>query len=460
MPAKGSPDQYLKRIKDKWYVSITVPRTLQHIHSTHIRQSLRTGDRVEANKRKYPVVAQIKAKLAWDKANLLSDGTLPQMRKHPEAVEYRDAIVEAEASGNHEVSAIIRSKVADKAQHIEDLHGEAVAQDFVDRATATGGTLNELAEKWLAESDCTTGTKDGYSRSVREFLEFNRKSDVLPAAVKLAHAIAFIDGVGGLKARELDSKTIGKKLGALRLFWQWMESKMHIPEGTRNPWANHKISAKKHKGKTPEKRAFSDAEMLAILNANDRVRTWPQAKHLPDLSVLGLYSGARIEELCSMARCDVQKIGSAYVMRTAKAKTRAGRRDFAFTAAAPCEILDRRMAKNDDGGMLFPELKRGGLDEKFSQSSSKRFTEYRRACGVTDGADFHSFRRVLITVLTKAGTLDGRIARFVGHKVNNMAGDVYYSKLPDPDTAIETARKIVYPIEIEAAALASAKRAG
>ena len=77
------------------------------------------------------------------------------------------------------------------------------------------------------------------------------------------------------------------------------------------------------------------------------------------------------------------------------------------THPAPLAVIKRRSAaKTASGnpvGRLFHELSEGGYDDKFSAAVSKAFGRYRRARGVPDGTDNHSFGRTVVTLLEAAG---------------------------------------------------------
>jgi integrase len=68
-------------------------------------------------------------------------------------------------------------------------------------------------------------------------------------------------------------------------------------------------------------------------------------------------------------------------------------------------------------GQLFPALKPGGPDGKLNWYLSKRFTEYRRQCGI-DGPHvaFHSFRKNAAQALKDARTTPADIAELIGHE--------------------------------------------
>jgi integrase len=122
-------------------------------------------------------------------------------------------------------------------------------------------------------------------------------------------------------------------------------------------------------------------------------------------------------------------------------------------------ILKRRLKGLKPGALVFSELSPGGLDKKLSSSPSKAYGRYRRACGVPDGTDFHSYRRNVATILEAAGVGQVPIARFVGQKVGTMAGDTY-SAGGSKANSIETSKKVRYGAKIEAAAEALASAGG
>lgn len=196
---------------------------------------------------------------------------------------------------------------------------------------------------------------------------------------------------------------------------------------------------------------------MRLLNGNDVVKRWPTYKYLPDLIVLGLFTGAREEELCSLTVAQVEASRGHYVFKIKDAKTKAGIRYVAVTHPAPVAVLKRRMKGRSEDSQVFPELAPGGLDDKLSSSAVKAYGRYRRTCGVPDGTDFHSFRRSVVTVLEHAGVGQVSIARFVGHKVGTLAADTY-SDGGTKNLALEVASKIRYSPEVEKAALTLADR--
>jgi integrase len=92
---------------------------------------------------------------------------------------------------------------------------------------------------------------------------------------------------------------------------------------------------------------------------------------------------------------------------------------------------------------LFPELERGGPDQRFGYAFSKDFTEYRRAIGAYEpGRDFHALRHSVSTALFNAGVDTSVVSAILGHAQVGVSAGVYLSgyklaKLAEAITALD-----------------------
>jgi integrase len=90
-------------------------------------------------------------------------------------------------------------------------------------------------------------------------------------------------------------------------------------------------------------------------------------------------------------------------------------------------ILERRCKSKAGDAPVFPECEPRGKDKRPSKGLSQPFTRYRRAVGVADGADFHSFRRCFATALKNEAANGNSAANEVvagalmGHKAESPA---------------------------------------
>jgi integrase len=440
---RGNPDQYLQKVGGTYYARVRVPRTLEkYVGQTHLRRSLETGDRAEANRRKHAVVGKLKTEL--EKLRKTPEKTKERGISFSDAKEWREGFKELEAAGDHHNLEEMTLLATDKAAEVEKLYGFEKAKKWYRSATVTTETLSELMTKYLENSDYKESTKHGHKKALEDVLGYLKDPEAHPQDITRKAAIKYIDE--DLTQRRLAHNTIRDRLVSLGGFWKWMASRGAVPEDT-NPWSNHKLSKTKNKGTRPPKRAYTDDELLALLKGTEETKKWPTYSYLPDLIVLGMFTGCREEELCCLQVKDIEKGKDHFIINVTDAKTKAGIRPVAVTHPAPMAVLKRRMAAK--GERLFAELKPGGLDDKYSASAVKAYGRYRRACGVPDGTDYHSFRRNVITVLERAKVGQVEIARYVGHNVGTLAADTY-SGGADVERSLEVSRHILYDHKVEA----------
>lgn len=451
-------DTYLHQPKGPgttYYARVTVPRTLvKLIGQTHIRRTLKTASKGEANLRKHAVVGQIKAEL-------------DALRKTGDAREAKPGYSFAEAKAfrleleklraeDVEQAADVELVAVTQAESIERLYGTAVAQRWFRTATSDAETLSELMDRWLGGRDFKESTKMGHRKALNEVLDFVKNKDAYPSDITHEQVLRYIDD--DLMQRGLAAHTIRDRLVSLGGFWEWMGTRKAVPRGS-NPWKGHHVSKKQHLGSRPPKRqgGFLDDELVRLLDGNERVSSWDTYAYLPDLIVLGMFTGARLETLAAMTGDRVEKHPEGYVLRIENDKTAAGTRPVGITHPAPLSVIKRRQAAAGKG-LLFGELRQGGADDKWSAAASKAFGRYRRACEVPDGTDFHSFRRCVTRVLEQAGLMQSEIARFVGHKVGTLAADTYAGPR-QAAWALEVSKKVRYGAAVEERALVASERA-
>jgi site-specific recombinase XerD len=149
----------------------------------------------------------------------------------------------------------------------------------------------------------------GHRKALSEVLAFIGNEHATPSDITRKVALSYIDTT--LTQRGLAHTTLRDKLVSLGGFWAWMASREAVATGV-NPWTGHKLSRQRNKGTRPAKRSYTDAELLKLLAGNDKVKGWPTYSYLPDLMVLGLFTGAREEEICSLTANAVE--GKSWTM--------------------------------------------------------------------------------------------------------------------------------------------------
>ena len=150
---------------------------------------------------------------------------------------------------------------------------------------------------------------------------------------------------------------------------------------------------------------------------------------------LGAFTGARIEELCSLTVKDVAD--GAFIIRDAK--TDAGDR---FVPVHP-ELLPlvATMTKAAVGGFLVPSTAKGKYGIR-SDPLSKRFGTLKVQEGFDASRSFHSIRKTVATQLEQAKVPEGVAADILGHEKKTMTYGLYSggSSLADKLEAISRVR--------------------
>lgn len=151
------------------------------------------------------------------------------------------------------------------------------------------------------------------------------------------------------------------------------------------------------------------------------------------IPLIGLFSGARLEEIAKLRAADVRQTAGTWVFDITA--NEAGRvKEAASNRTVPIHselvalgLIDHAEAiRKAGGGALWPELSRGGLDGKFSHNLTKWFTRYLDEMGIrAEGLSFHSFRHSVGSALHAAGVSESTAADILGHEHKSMSFRVY-----------------------------------
>ena len=401
-----SKTQYLQQLGKSWYLRVKVPAGLQgKVRNTHVRRALHTRDLDEANRRKWPALAHVRA--YFDE---LEQGTATHPSLLLQCVPAHPKLSESKPNP--------------------------------DLGLRPNDGLDALSEQWATTSTVRTvqfQRKQAY-KELRAYLG----SDSAPVAVTDALAAMYVDE-RLLKSGDSPS-TRRRKLSALAAFWEWMGSRRYVPKGA-NPWKGYRLSNNDSDRTKPKKRPYTMSELTTLFSGNP---TYPA---LREVMALGLYTGARIDEICSLTQDDIRIEQNLAFVRIPKSKTNAGARTLAVAHPIPLNILKARHRKISPAStQLFHELRGGGYDKKLSWHVGQAFRYYRNGRGLTGATDFHSLRRTFITQLENLGVDQVRIARYVGHSLPTLAFQVYSGGATEA-TQKSTGKTITYPHQVEKAVL-------
>jgi integrase len=289
---------------------------------------------------------------------------------------------------------------------IDTKSDRAAAKAFYDIASGQVVTLDDYVDGWVASiSHLKDRTINQMQRDVVSFLK--EETSHIPTRETIAAWIR--------ASKPSGVKSIKRKLGSLGSFWEYL-----LVEGVvtdLSPFQGHKLPRDVSKTK-PIRRAFGNDECLALMakaaSGKDTV--------LADLITLGLYTGARIEELCRLRVDDIITEDNYRALRIAKSKTQAGTRTVPLHPAITV-LVDRLAADSKDGYLVFSKSK-NQYDER-STGLSRRFGRLKSSLGYGSELVFHSLRKTVTTKLEQAGVSEGIAADIVGHEKQTITYGLY-----------------------------------
>jgi integrase len=301
----------------------------------------------------------------------------------------------------------------------------------------TGETLFAVADKWAKEKSPSMKMVEITRKTVSDFYQIVGTIPV--AAIRRSHVLTFKDN---LVEKQEHPATANSRLARLRLLFGYALANGLIEA---NPASSVRI-AKRQLAK--ESRMPYDADALAAVfsspvYANDLRPKAGGGEAAYWLPLLGLYTGARLNELGQLRPCDVVEeryIGddnqelSAWVIRIVedeegglRLKTPSSRRRVPVHAELISLGFLRYVedAKAKSRAKLFPLLKPDRFDT-VTANWSKWYGRYlRKTCGVKDKRIvFHSFRHTFKDNARRCQIPDNVHNEITGHDSGNVA-DTY-----------------------------------
>lgn len=217
----------------------------------------------------------------------------------------------------------------------------------------------------------------------------------------------------------------------------------------RQPWRALSIEAKA----TTQRRPWKDDELTRLfstpLHSNYEL---PKSKQAGKdaaywVPLLGLYTGARLGELCQLRALDVQQVEGIHVLTLTDEgegqtiKTDAGHRSVPIhSELIRLGFLDYvEQIRKSNAASLWPEM--SIREGKPSDYFSRWFLRFRHSVGLTeDYPDFHCFRHTIRPQMRRARISESTMDKITGHETLGSVGTVVYDhwQLEELQQAIET----------------------
>jgi integrase len=253
--------------------------------------------------------------------------------------------------------------------------------------------------------------------------------------VKRVHGQKWVETL----AKEWTTKTINRKLSALRNYWNYLQAHELVPDD-QQPFSRLRIP----KIDGIETKEFSKQELVDIWNW---VKSGKRAKAanymiLADAIQIAAFTGARLESIFQMNIKD-QVIVEDIVCFRFYDKTEAGKRIVPIhSAIAP---LIKRLVKNpQSGGFLLPSTASNKYDERGSPAG-KRFGYVKTNLKFNESYRFHSIRKTVATILERAECPEGVAADILGHDKPTQTFGLYSGGASEKQKKDWLEKALIYP---------------
>lgn len=307
--------------------------------------------------------------------------------------------------------------------------------------------------------------------------EYTSKFDVFNKYIGLDKSVSAITNqvifnfVNDLKSGKATGKclsinTVNKYIAAISSFLNCAKLQGAIPSEKALPTYGQKLKIK-NKSDESSYEIFTDDEIKKIFNpenfANPKFLAATTFKpHMLWLPLIGIYTGARIEEICQLELTDIrsEQINGANIWvidinddDLKKLKTASSKRVVPLHSAlidlGLLKYIEDLKSNFPDEKLIFPYLSKNKYG-KLSDGPSKWFGRYLTKIGISEkGKVFHSFRGTANNKLKQEGVTEEARCQMIGHVHDTINSSKYSEKFDVLWLFQNVTNKINFPINIE-----------
>jgi len=405
MTRKLTKSSYLELRYKTYYAVYYVPKDVRHIiGKAKFYQSTKTSDLKVAELRAQGFV------VAWKTEVANARGTA----EDPIINAALDMLRQSKEKSKRE---LVKEIIEEQEQFIREEKGETTAEIFKSIASGHRKYLKELLPAWEEHEQ---------NRGLASKTIFQMKSDLnemlnfFPTANYLTKDLIEHWIKEHAKNNHLTAATINRVVGSGKNFFNYLKFIKEISKDTANPFfvpdefKRTKGTNKKGLNKIQSWVPFTDEELVSLyLSSKNNTQ-------LSHLIMMGAYTGARIEELCSLKTADVDLKNNLFSI--VESKTEAGVR--VVPIHSKLKPLIQSLVESSQDGYVLSGLGRNKFGQR-SNAIGKRFGRLKTDLGFSDRHVFHSIRKTLITSLENAGVSENVTADIVGHEKPRITYGLY-----------------------------------
>jgi len=406
MPKKPFRPQHLDLRHKTYFALLTIPKDVQHIlGKTRFFKTTGTGDIKIAQAKADLFVIKWKAEIANARQNT------------------DDPIINSALELNRMSKStpwhMLQDVIDEETDRLRNEADDFVADSFNSIATGNSKVLDTFIHAW-EQHQFDRGLVAKNISQMKSDLSLLTEYIPTTEMVSNENCDAWINLIA--QTNNYKSSSVIRIIAACNNFYRYLQDVSVFPADALSPFKVPKTykQSKKANAKVINKRnswvPFSKTEVEGL-------HVLAKSKgdfQLADLIEIAAYTGARIEEICSLKidfinLCDM-------TFQITDAKTTAGNR------IVPLHLdLLRTVTRLIDGttnSYLFPELTENKYGDR-SNAIGKRFGHMKKNQGFSKLFVFHSIRKTFTTELERAGVAENIAADIVGHEKHTQTFGVY-----------------------------------
>lgn len=405
---------HLEKRANRWYAVLTIPEDVRPQFGGKLRfvKSTGTTDKRAAQARAFALVAEWKAEIESARGNV-QPNTILEL-----AMEVRKELASLQRRGDSEQHEAVSYAIITMADKLAEEGRGAEANRLARVAFGTEVLIEPELEEWkdglhLKEKTVEQMEKD--AKLMSDFFEVVEA--VTPDKVRAWAKVLMEEKEEG--GHGYSTSSVKRTFSAARSVWKHLQERglasaevepFKLPSFVQRQAKNGSASKRASKGWQP----FQPSEVVRLY----RAALADDDQTLADLIRLGMFTGARIEELCSLKTDEC----STSSLKITDSKTVAGIREVPVHPEIT-ELVEKLLGSSSDGYLL------SGLTfNKYGDRSNaigKRFGRLKARHGFGPKHVFHSIRKTVVTLLEDAGVSENLTADIVGHEKPRVTYGLY-----------------------------------
>lgn len=408
MPKRPFKASHLELRHKTYYAVLYVPKDVKHIiGKAKFYKSTQTSSLRVAEQRATALV------LGWQ-------AEINRARFQAEDPFITSALSLKEHLARKDVGYLAQEILEEESARLRNKAGNnTLADAFTELAVGIQEPLKAYASEWKKHQE-NKGLKQKTIDQMKKDIDLLCKTFPTVKSLELQYVEPWIKRVSSLDS--LPASASNRILGSCRNFFHYLQSIGAAPKSAATPFIaldEFKISNK------PRSRALNKSSSWVPLEPEDLVILFKAALEqedqiLADLILIGAYTGARIEELCSL------QISNVYFERNAisivDAKTKAGDRLVPIHPKIKTRLSE--MVSGSTDGFVFSGLTKNKYGDR-SNAIGKRFGRLKTKLGFSNSFVFHSIRKTFVTALDNASISENVAADIVGHEKPRITYGLY-----------------------------------